>query len=163
MAEVSKITVGKIRDAHGLKGELFVILFSGEAAWMDKLETFYLVKKELVEGKLIDVTSPFKVKRIKKHKVGLLVLTEEISDRTPAEKLRGSLFQIPESLLISKPGETIFLREIENFVVYSGDEFLGNVAGFSSNGAQDLLNLVSAKGEFDVPFVAPFIKVFIES
>src|SRR5215204_1518205 len=40
--------VGKVRDAHGLKGELFIVVFAKVADWMAKLQTFDLVRKEMV-------------------------------------------------------------------------------------------------------------------
>ena len=64
-----------------------------------------------------------------------------------------------EDLLISKPGETIYLSEIKNFKLKDPDQkVLGEIVGFSSNGAQDLLVVESGGRKAEVPFVDAFIK-----
>lgn len=152
-----KITVGKVRDAHGLKGELFIILFAKVADWLAQLESFDLVRKELVEGKLQEVRHTFTVKRVKPHKNGLILNPKEIDNRTQAESFAGALFEIPASLLTSKEGETIYLKEIEGFTVYDGEKEVGPIIGFSSNGPQDLLEVKAEKGEALIPLIPEFI------
>lgn len=139
--------VGKIRDAHGLKGDLVVFVFSQEASWAGRLKTFTLGEHT------------FHVASVRPHKDGLIVKTKEILDRTEAEKWIGSLFCIDEEFLVSKPGETIFLSEIQDFELRdSQNRFLGSICGFSSNGPQDLLIVKNETQETLVPFVAPWIQ-----
>ena len=40
-----KVKVGKIKDAHGLKGELYFLSFSGEISWLENLSKVYLEKE----------------------------------------------------------------------------------------------------------------------
>lgn len=144
--------VGKVKDAHGLRGELFILVFSGDSSWAEKLKHFQL------RDSLGQVQS-FDVKNIKSNKKGLILSTKTISDRTQAEALIGSQFLIPEELLISKKGETIYLSEILNFsLIDEKKKTLGKISGFSSNGPQDLLIVKNEMGEHLIPFVAPWIK-----
>jgi len=152
------VTVGKVRDAHGLKGELFIILFSKESAWSEKLEEFVLLRREKVENKTLDVPHRFSVKRLKNHKVGLILRPEELSDRTQAEGFRGALFQIPESLLVADEGDGIFLKEIENFEVRADGKTLGPIIGFSSNGPQDIIQVKTKDGVVEILLVKEFIE-----
>ena len=34
--------VGKIREAHGLKGDLYVLIFSGDITWAKRMKKFAL-------------------------------------------------------------------------------------------------------------------------
>lgn len=144
--------MGHVKEAHGLKGELLIHIPTGDASWADDLETCLLKDpKSETELKLT-------VESQKNHKSGLRIKFKEILDRTQAEKYRGWLFLMDEDLLISKPGETIFLSEILNFEVQqSTGHVWGQIIGFSYNGAQDLLQIKNAKGVFEAPFVEDFI------
>jgi len=143
--------VGKVKDAQGLRGEFYVLVFSGEISWSAKLTHFQL-RNEAGES------HDFKVKKIRPNKKGIVLSCEEISDRTQAEKWIGFQFLIPENLLVSKKGEAIYLGEILNFsLLGEKEEVLGMISGFSSNGVQDLLIVKNDKGEHMVPFVSPWI------
>jgi 16S rRNA processing protein RimM len=151
--ESTFITVGKVKDAHGLKGELYITLFAKEAAWLPSLKTIQLKVSETAQS------TNFSVKNARLHKGGLIVMTHEIRDRNEAEALKGSLFEIPSEFLVSKKGESIYLKEIEGFSVQiEGQSELATIVGFGSNGAQDLLLLKMPHGEFEVPFVEAFVK-----
>lgn len=151
--------VGHIQGAHGLKGELLVFTPSGESSWASKLNSIELKNPKNQEQKA------FKVLKAVPYKDGLRILLEGISDRTQAEKLKGFDFLIDGNLLISQPGEVIYLSEIEGFEVFQRSESslnepmsLGRIIGFSSNGVQDLLRIENAKGVFEAPFVSEFIE-----
>lgn len=159
----STVTVGKVRDAHGLKGELFIVLFAKKADWSEGLKQLTLLQKQKV---IQNSDKPeaweefrriFTVKRIKPHKLGLIVKVDEINDRTEAEKFRGAVLEIPAELLISNEGETIFLKEIEGFVVFDGEVEVGPIVGFTSNGPQDILEVKTSQGDALVPFVPQFL------
>ncbi len=145
--------VGKVREAHGLKGDLYVLIFSGEISWAKRMKSFGLKAKDSDEVKT------FTVERTKPFKKGIIVKAVEIADRTAAEGVEHLEFFIDEELLVSKPGETIYLSEIKNFKLKNPEQtVLGEIVGFSSNGAQDLL-VVEAEGKkIEVPFVDAFIK-----
>ena len=102
---------------------------------------------------------PFEVERTKPFKKGLIVKAKEISDRTAAEGVEHLEFFVEEELLVSKPGETIYLSEIKNFKLKDVEQnTLGEIVDFSSNGAQDLLVVETQGRKVEVPFVDAFIK-----
>ena len=149
------IAVGRVKDAHGLKGELFIVLFTGEAAWLKKLKSLRLSPPSGSVAPAIEAA----VKAARLHKNGLIVSSPDIVGRTAAEKLRGYELAVPEAFFVSAPGESIFLREIAGFSVFTADAGeLGPIVAFSSNGAQDLLVVRTAKGQFQIPFVDAFVK-----
>ena len=146
------VKVGKMKDAHGIRGELFIVLFAGEATWAKQLKTVRLTNEA---GEL---KGEYAVKSIRPHKNGLIVKSEDIKDRNQAEALKGMLFEIPEAFLVSKKGDQIYLREIQGFTVTTKAQgVLGTIVNFSSNVAQDLLVVKTALGEFEIPFVKEFV------
>lgn len=145
--------VGKVREAHGLKGDLYVLIFSGDISWAKRMKSFALKNKDSEE------METFTVERTKPFKKGIIVKASEIADRTAAEGVEHLEFFIDDELLVSKPGETIFLSEIKNFKLKNPEQtVLGEIVGFSSNGAQDLLIVEAGGKKVEVPFVDAFIK-----
>ncbi|MEO0337370.1 MAG: ribosome maturation factor RimM [Pseudomonadota bacterium] len=152
MSENSFFKVGWVKEAHGLKGEVYVKLLSKSPEWLSELSEFCLEKK--------GSQTLHKVKKWREHKQGLILLIEGVTDRNQSEELRGSDFCIPADLLTSEEGENPYLIEVMGFEVT--DQVLGvvgQVVGFVDNGAQDLLEVKSNEGEIHlVPFVDAFVK-----
>lgn len=145
------IRVGRVKDAHGIKGEIFITLFAGEAEWLNKLVELHLVSEA---GEI----KRYSIKSARLHKKGLIVKTGEIRDRNEAESLKGWFLEIPSDYLVSEPGESIYLHEIHGFQVFvKGKGKVGSIEGFSSNSVQDLLVVKTVQGEFEIPFVEPFV------
>lgn len=146
--------VGKIKDAHGLRGDLYVLIFSKEAAWEDELTEFCLAKDEALSDKKI-----LKVEKSKIYKDGLMIKAEGVSDRTAAESLKGQLFFIQEELLIADDGDDIYLEEIEGFQTFTkANELIGTITGFSTNTMQDLLIVKKTNERIsEIPFVEAFV------
>lgn len=161
--------VGRVKDAHGLKGELWVVLFAGQADWLESLldeGKFRLSKKESLEGLSESDLTEFPIKNVRAHKNGLIMHSTSVKDRTAAEGYKGYFLAIPEEFLVSDEGESYFLSEIEGFRVLEEKREIGVVTGFSHNGAQDLLIVslvkgardgVNAKDEIEIPFVEELV------
>lgn len=144
-------TVGRIRDAHGIRGEVFVALKAKQADWLEDLEVFRLTQEGAKQEE-------FEVERASAHKDGLITKLKGVLDRNAAEALRGAIVEIPSEYLTAEPGERLFLGELVDCVVI--DNTLGEVGpvvGLGSNGPQDLL-VVSYRGKkFEVPLVDAFL------
>lgn len=150
------VKVGKIKDAHGIRGELFVVIFAGEASWLPKLKTIHLLPNDDASPEQMKT---FEVKSARAHKNGLIAKTTSIKDRNEAETLKGWTFVIPEEFLVADKGEQPFLREVEGFqVVTQAQGAVGTVTGFSSNTVQDLLVVKTKDGEFEIPFVEAYVE-----
>ncbi len=145
--------MGWVKDAHGLKGELYIQLYAKTADWLKSAKTLFL---EDEEGQFRD----WKLERAKPFKDGLIVKFEGLTDRTPAEKLRKFKVFIDESLLESEPGETVYLNQLKGFLVIDKGQEVGRVTGFASNGPQDLL-CVERPGRTEV--LIPLVDAYILS
>jgi 16S rRNA processing protein RimM len=163
-SETKFVRVGKVKDAHGIRGEIFVVLFAGEAAWLDQLESIRLVSDRSTSDGAISQKDPnetreFKVKSARLHKNGLIIKSSDIVDRNMAESLKGLLLEIPSAFLVSAPGETIYLSEVKGFRVITEQQGeVGCITAFWNNGAQDLLVVTAQNGtEYDIPFVEDFV------
>jgi 16S rRNA processing protein RimM len=159
------VRVGKVKDAHGIKGEIFIALFAGEAAWLGKLKEARLVVEtespESAQAHPAPATEPkvLQVKSVRLHKNGLIIKSPDVTDRNAAEALKGRLLEIPSDFLVSEPGEALYLSEIKGFRVITAHKGeVGTVSGFSSNTAQDLLVVTTPWGEFEIPFVEAFVE-----
>lgn len=151
MKENEKIKIGKITDAHGIKGELFVFVFSQDISWLKKISEIDLSKS--------NKTETFKVMKAKPHKKGFICTLEGFLDRNKAEEYIGFEVSVDSSYFVSKNGEALFLREILNFEVLDKNlGFVGVIKHFSSNGIQDLL-VVERKDKslIEIPFVKEFV------
>ncbi|MCB0415273.1 MAG: 16S rRNA processing protein RimM [Bdellovibrionales bacterium] len=144
--------VGHVKSAHGIRGELFVVIPSQEFTWLNQLKSFQLCT---VDNKLCE---QFDVGRMSPHKNGLIVSSPHLTDRNKAEFFKGYNFLIPIQFVTSQPGEDIYFHEIMNFrVVDKKRGEVGTVKGFSSHSLQDLIEVDGPNGAFDIPFVEQFI------
>jgi 16S rRNA processing protein RimM len=145
--------VGRVKDAHSLKGELYVRLFSGSADWLERFRTAYLVSPDSQEVRELEV------EHVQPHREGLILKVKDLDDRTPAETLRGYGLEIDSDLLVSEEGEEIFLNEILGFKVIDVTTGIETVIeGFDSNTVQDLLQVKVDGKERLIPFVKDFIE-----
>ncbi len=156
MDEKNKTKIGKITDAHGIKGEIAVFVFSGniddESSWYNQIQELTLSFRGRFET--------FKILRKRIHKKGFICLLENFLDRNKAEYYSGCEVWIDSSYFVSQDGEALYLSEILHFEV--SDELhglLGIIEGFSFNGIQDLLIIKKLKkADIEIPFVKEFVK-----
>ncbi|MCE3010154.1 MAG: ribosome maturation factor RimM [Proteobacteria bacterium] len=140
--------VAKIKDAHGLKGELYVVFFTEESDWIDTVTEF----------RIQNLKRNFTVKSFKAHKDGYILKFQGVDDRNQSEALKGQLLAVPEDTFESREGETIFLEEILGFEVIDQNlGSLGEIIGFGDNGAHDLLLVEIKDRPFEIPFVEEFV------
>lgn len=145
--------VGWIKSAHGLRGEIYIQLFSKTADWQDDADQLWLLKSGQSEPQA------FEIERLSAHKEGLIAKLKGLSDRNQSEAVQKSSVYIDADLLVAEPGEAIFLNEILTFEVLDKDEKqIGRVVGFGTNGVQDLLR-VEREGASEV--LIPLIDAFL--
>lgn len=141
--------IGKIKAAHGLRGEVFIIFFSKDYSWADRIQNIFVENKE------------FKVLKANQHKDGLIVKLDGVTDRNLSDALIGQQIFLPTSFFKNKSDDDdrLFLVEIENFKVIDQKlGLVGVISGFSSNTAQDLLVVTSDTGKhYEIPFVNEFV------
>ncbi len=149
----SYVNVGWVKDAHALKGEVFIRLNAEKADWFDDLEQIRLRSED--QTRVLD----FEVLEKTAHKNGLILKLNGVSDRNASEALKGLKADIPAEYLESKPGEAMYLHQIRGFEVIDRTlGSLGRIIDFDSNGVQDLLVVKPGQNEQLVPFIKPFIE-----
>lgn len=149
------LKIGKIIDAHALKGEVFVYIFSGDLSWSEESSECVLSQDsdQCTSGQV------FEIEKVTPFKNGLRMKFLGVNDRNQSEALKGSFLYLHPDTFISDEGETIFLREILGFQVLRVDgSVIGIIKGFSSNGVQDLLVIETTEKSIEVPFVEAFTK-----
>lgn len=88
----------------------------------------------------------------------MILLTEEISNRTEAETCKGYQFYIPKNQLHSQKGDALYLAEILHFELFNEQgERQGQVVGFSGSPLQDTVIVRYDGGEFEIPLVEELI------
>lgn len=157
---LNNVEVGWIHSAQGIRGQVYVVIASEEAAWSDKWNELILLPHEKHNKPLVAIKTKITSKKphAKQGKWGFIIDCELIKDRNLAEEYEGYRVFVPSDFFISEPGEPIYLREVLNFQVYNlMGQFQGVVVGFSSNTAQDLLTLQFEDKTYEIPFVKELI------
>ena len=142
----SRTLIGKVLDAHGIKGDIYCFVFSGDASWVTKLKEIYLNENKFI------------INRAKPFKKGFIANLESVLDRNRAEELKGAEVSVASHVFTSQPGEAFYLVELLNYKVK--DKILGIVGlvgSFSSNGLQDLLVVANNGKTYEIPFVKEFV------
>lgn len=159
--------IGYVHSTQGLKGDIFIVLKSVDESWLEEWTDLVLgpptkgEKNPPIPSK--NSLMSFEIDQLRFHKKqgkqGIALRLVDLNTATDVEPLVGHSVWIPEEYLESRPGEKIFLKEIEGFRVIDkkrGD--LGPIVGFSSNGVQDLIE-VHYKGENHyIPLVDAFLE-----
>jgi 16S rRNA processing protein RimM len=143
--------VGKIKASHGIKGEVFLLIFSKDTSWVSTNIKIYLTQNE-------KDFKAFALNRVKPHKEGVIAVLEGITTRNESDLLIGQEIWVDPSVFVSKNQQSLYLVEIEGFeIIDQTAGSIGFIKGFSSNTAQDLLLVEDDDAEYEIPFVKEFI------
>ena len=143
MAQDSPVTLAAISGAHGITGEVRLKLFGEGVAALKRYSTFNDGKLTL--KKLRDDT-----------KGGAIARFAEVTDRTAAEALRGTVIAVPRSTLPPlAEGEYYYADLIGLPAVSTTGEDLGHCIAVDNYGAGDILEIERPdKKRFMVPMKA---------
>ena len=135
------VTLAAIIGAHGVTGDVRLKLFC------DSLESLRAHKSFLVDGRTLSV------KALRPDKAGAIARFAEITDRTTAESLRGTLLAVPRtSLPPLGPDEFYYADLLEQPVETLDGVAVGHVVAVENFGAGDILEIAQADGSrFMVP------------
>ena len=148
------LEIGKITRVHGLKGEVFVSLFS-----LSEEISANIVGQIIQIRKKSNVCLETMAQEARLHKGGMIVRLKGVEERKQAESLKEAVLFVPKQFFSSSKGEAVYLCEVLNFTVCDKKRgSLGKVLAFSDSGAQDLL-LIQGKGnrQVEIPFIEEFI------
>ncbi len=150
------VAIGKIVQAHGIKGELVVFPLTERTERFGAGGTVYLSRTPDGDEGL----APFRIEASRPHKERFLVRLEKIDDRTQAEWYAGAYLVIPFEEAEAARGEgEFFLHALVGREVRTEEgQRLGTVADVIETGAQPLLEVaVEKNGRRMLPFVKEFV------
>lgn len=137
------VTLAAVAGAHGVTGEVRLKLF-GEG--VDALRRYAAFN----DGALT-------LKKIRSdHKGGAIARFAEVTDRTAAEKLRGTVLTVPRSAMPAlEEGEYYHADLIDLAAVSPAGEPLGTIVAIENYGAGDILEIERPDGRREmVPMTA---------
>jgi 16S rRNA processing protein RimM len=138
------VVVGKITKAHGLGGEVSVLVLSDNPERFDEGSSVFLEDgTELVVGAM------------RRNGPRMLVAFEGVVDRQAADKLRGKMLVVPRSMLPELPPGEFWPHQLEGCeVVTESGRSLGRITDVISNPANDIWVALDDEGtEWLVPAI----------
>ncbi len=141
------IIIGKIIGEHGIKGELKVHPITDDINRFFDLDYFIVGDKR------------YTVKSVRIHKNCALILTDELNDRSDAEKLRGSFIAVNrEDALELNEGE-YFIEDLKGMSMRDTEsDDIGVLRDILQNGAVDLIEY-ELNGEI---YLMPYLKEYVK-
>ena len=130
------VAVGKITKAHGLRGEVVVLVFS------DNPDRFAPGSSVFLEG-----GRELTIRDVRPNGGRLLVSFEGFDERTAAEHVRGAMLVVPRSMLPPLPEGEFWPHQLEGCeVITELGRPLGTIVDVVSNPANDLWVAVDGSG-----------------
>ena len=146
------VSVGKILNFHGIKGEAKVGFTKGQ-------ENFFMTL-ELVFVKTNQEYCPLEIESIRINKNFALVKFKNINSINDLLEYKGAFLYVEENTIRESLDEDEFLiDELVGMGIFdTNDKKLGFVVGVSNNGANDLLSVKTAAKKISlVPFVKSIV------
>lgn len=143
--DVEKKIVGKISGAHGLTGELKVVIFSSATAWHDAFTTAFIDDQE------------YHVEKLRSNKTFWILKLSELNDRTASEALKGKDLWAFKSLFETEEDDDPYLSELVGFQIILNNKSVGTIHSFKETQAHFLLVIETINGFYEIPYVDSFI------
>ncbi|MEA4892081.1 MAG: ribosome maturation factor RimM [Peptococcaceae bacterium] len=146
------ITIGKIVNTHGIRGELRVQVFSDDPCRFESEKEIWAVSPLWAERSQEKAhRQQLTIETVRYHK-GLTMLTfEEIPDLTAAEKLKGWSLQVEEADLPPLPEGRYYIYQLVGLEVWEGQVYYGKITEVLQPGSNDIYVVgppeAQAKGE----------------
>ncbi len=146
------ISVGKILNFHGIKGEAKVGFTKNQEDFFCSLDEVYV--------KINHDYLPLSIESVRLHKNFALVKFEGINSINDLMEYKGAFLYVTEDIIRENLEEDEFLiDELVSLNVYDeNNKKLGFVVGVSNNGASDLL---SVKTNSKKIVLIPFVKAIV--
>ena len=145
------VSVGKILNFHGVRGEAKVGYSKNQKDFMESLSDVYILKDNQY--------LPFTVKSIKFNNKFAIIKFDGIDTVNDIAEYKNCLIFVEEDEIREKLNEDEFLiDELVGMTVISDEQQVGTVIGVSNNGANDLLSVKSNTGKI---CLVPFVKAIV--
>lgn len=137
-APQSRVLLGAIVAAHGLKGEVKVKCFT---AAPENIAAYGVLEDAAGERR-------FRLRVVRRLGDGVLAAIEGVADRTAAEALRGVELYVPRAALPVAEGDEFYHVDLIGLKVErETGEALGTVVAVHQFGANDVLDVRQEKGQ----------------
>lgn len=141
------VSIGRVVKAKGLRGQVKVVVYSGQDACLKGGNKLFAGDKE----GMIKALTPF---RVWDEKGGFSVQFEEIKSREEAAALVGSTLLMEKNSLAELPeGEYYWFQLIGLTVSTSDGEILGTITKIWPTGEHDVLVVQKGKRELLLPAI----------
>lgn len=145
------ISVGKILNFHGVKGEAKVGYSKNQREFMESLKEVYIFKDN-------DYIF-FKIKYIKFNNKFAIIKFDGIDTLNDIAQYKGCLIFVKKDTVRNNLKDDEFLiDELVGMNVYQKEEKVGTIIGVSNNGVNDLL---SVKSNSQKICLVPFVKAIV--
>ena len=147
------ISVGKILNFHGVRGEAKFGYTKNKEDFLSKLSTVFVLFNNNYEE--------LEIQELRFTPKCAIIKCKDIDSLNDIVKYKGCLIFAEEETIRENLEEDEFLiDELVGLNVYDGEERIGAVVGVSNNGANDLL---SVKTNSKKVFLVPFVKAIVLS
>ncbi|MBL4903217.1 MAG: 16S rRNA processing protein RimM [Desulfocapsa sp.] len=146
------VLIAKVSKAHGIKGELKLYAFSGQALSITQHRKLFLVSRQGELSPLLEVV------RSRPGNKEAIVQFKGVNDRNDAEKLCGFGVLVQKDALPELDSDTFYLHELEGLQVKTeAGDLVGTVESFFNNGMQDIIVVKNGKSEVMIPLIPGII------
>ena len=126
-----KTRIGKILNAHGVRGELKVEPLT------DDPTRYYLLDEVYLEDRNKNYTV-YDIERVRLHKDTVLVKLYDVDDMDAAKALKNQYLAIDKSDRMSLEEGAYYIDDLIGLVVYEGEEKIGVITDVLQPGANDV-------------------------
>lgn len=148
------VSIGKILNFHGIKGEVKTGFTKGRENFISKLKTAFVK----YSGEVITLT----VDTVRFHKQFALIKFKEINSVNDAEKYKGlDIFVNRAEIAENLDEDEYLISDLIGMSVYSSDdEKIGTVEEVGNNNAGEILKIKDGVGNFHlIPFVKDIVPI----
>ena len=147
------ISIGKIVNTHGIRGEVRVQVYSDS---LDRFEGLHEVCVAIGEGARERRT--LAITGLRYHKGLVLLKFRGIEDLQQAEEVKGCYLQVPESELPPLPEGRFYIYQLEGLSVWEKDRCYGTLTEVLQPGSNDVYVVKEGKREILIPALKTVIK-----
>lgn len=146
------VSIGKIVNFHGIKGEVKMGFTSGKERLIKSLRTVFIF--------LNDKKEPFDVESVRFHKNFAIVKLKNINSIDDVMKIKGSLVHVnEETIKNSLETDEFLINDLIGLDAFDTEgNKIGTVSAMGDNSASDLLEIQKQNG---LKFLVPFVKEWI--
>jgi 16S rRNA processing protein RimM len=146
------VVLGRLFDPYGVRGWLRLHPFGDDPLDWKSMPVWWVAKES-------EPWVEMKLKGLKVHGDGLVVLLDGVTDRSGAEALKGAYVAAPREALPAPAEDEYYWGDLVGLTVLNtADELLGEVAGLIETGANDVLRVLAEDGtERLLPFVGAVV------